>query len=321
MRFASVSAACFAALLLGAQASAQGFPAKPVRVVIGFTPGSATDVIARTVSQKLSEVWGQQVIVENRSGAGGSIAAAAVAKSAADGYTLLVHTNAYAANPALYSSLPYDPRKDLAALAPLVSQPFVLVVGKSVGASTVAELIAAAKAKPGELNYGSAGVGSGTHFTAEKFRLAAGIEATHVPAKGGPEANADVISGRVAYWFPPVAAVLPHLREGRVRALGVTTVRRSSLLPEVPTIAEGSLADFDSTFWVGLWAPAATPPDVLDQISIAVARALAFEDLRERLARLGAEPMVMSRPQFARFVEEELREAARLVKAAGIPSQ
>jgi tripartite-type tricarboxylate transporter receptor subunit TctC len=321
MRHATVIAGCFAALMMTTKVSADGFPSKPVRLVVGFTPGSATDVIARTVSQKLSELWGQQVIVENRSGAGGSIAAATVAKSAPEGYTLLVHTNAYAANPALYSNLPYDPRKDLAAVASLVSQPFVLVAGKSFGASTVSELIAAAKAKPGELNYGSAGIGSGTHFTAEKFRLAAGIEATHIPAKGGPEANADVISGRVAYWFPPVAAALPHLREGRVRALGVTTARRSTLLPDVPTIAEASLAGFDSTFWVGLWAPSGTSGDVLEQISAAVARALAVEDLRERLAKLGAEPMIMTRARFARFVEEELQEAARLVKAAGIPSQ
>jgi tripartite-type tricarboxylate transporter receptor subunit TctC len=320
MRFAIVFA-WLAALALCAPATAQGQPSRPVRVVIGFTPGSATDVIARTVSQKLAELWGQQVIVENRTGAGGSIAAAAVAKSAPDGHTLLVHTNAYAANPALYTSLPYDPRKDLAAVASLVSQPFVLVTGKSSGAASVAELIAAARAKPGELNYGSAGIGSGTHFTAEKFRLAAGIDVTHVPAKGGPEANADVISGRVAYWFPPVAAALPHVREGRMRALGVSTARRSALLPEVAPIAESSLPGFDVTFWVGLWAPAATPVDVLDQISGAVARALGFEDLRERLLKLGAEPMILKRDEFARFVEQELQDAARLVKAAGIPAQ
>lgn len=206
-------------------------------------------------------------------------------------------------------------------MASLVSQPFVLVAGKSSGAGSVAELIAAAKARPGELNYGSAGIGSGTHFTAEKFRLAAGIEATHVPAKGGPEANADVISGRVAYWFRPVAAALPHVREGRVRALGVSTARRSTLMPDVPTIAESNVAGFDSTFWVGLWAPATTPLDVIEQISSAVARALSFEDLRERLLKLGAEPMILKRAEFARFVEDELQEAARLVKAAGIPAQ
>ena len=299
-------------------AHAQGYPSGPVRVVVGFTPGSATDLVARTVSQKLGELWGQQVLVENRPGAGGSIGAGVVVKSAANGHTLLIHTSGFASNPALYSKLPYDPLKDFIAISPLAAQPFALVVAPASGMKALADLIASAKSKPGQLNYSSAGIGSATHFAAEKFRLAAGIDLVHVPNKGGPEANADVMTGRVTYWFAPGATALPPIRDGRLIALGVSSARRSSLLPEVPTIAEAGLTGFDDTFWTGLWAPAETPTSIVDKVARDVAQALSAPDLRERLKNLGAEPMVMSPPEFARFVRAELDGAARVVKAAAI---
>lgn len=301
---------------------AQSYPAKPVRVIVTFTPGSATDILARVVCPKLSELWGQQVLVENRPGAGGSIAASVVAKSPPDGYALLWHSNAFVTNPAVYGNLPYEPLRDFVAIAPLLSQPLALVLSPGAGVRTVAELIAAARVRPGEITYGSAGTGSGTHFAAEKFRIAAGIEAVHVPYKGGPEVNGDVMAGRVTYWFAPMMMAVPNVREGRLLALGVTSARRSGDLPEVPAIAEAGLPGFDYSLWWGLWAPAGTPADLVDKLSKDVARALAAPDLRARLAKLGAEPMAPMTPvEFARFVRNEIDDSTRIVKAAGIKPQ
>jgi tripartite-type tricarboxylate transporter receptor subunit TctC len=302
-------------------ALAQAYPGKPVRVIVPFTAGSTTDMIARTVSQKLSEAWGQPAVVENRTGAGGTIAAGVVAKSPPDGYTLLVNSNAHAVNPALYASLPYDPLTAFVDIAPLAGHPNVLVVGTSAGARSVAELIAAAKAKPGQIHFGSSGVGSGTHLIAEKFRLAAGIDVVHVPYKGGPEATADTIAGRVAYWFPPVSLALPHTREGRLLALGVTSARRSSLLPEVPTIAEAGVPGFDVSQWYGMWAPAGTPERMVDKLAQDISRALAAPDLRDRFNKIGIEPMAMTPSEFTRFVRSETEDSARIIKAAGIEPQ
>jgi len=299
-------------------AHAQGYPGATVHLIVGFTPGSAVDIVARTVSQKLGELWGQRVLVENRPGAGGSVGAGAVAKSAANGHTLLVHTNAFASNPALYSNLQFDPLKDFIAISPLAAQPFVIVVASGSGLKTLSDLIASAKSRPGQLNYGSAGIGGATHFAAEKFRLAAGIDLIHVPNKGGPEANADVLAGRVTYWFAPVTTAISLLRDGRLVALGVSSPQRSILLPQVPTIAEAGLPGFEETAWFGLWAPAATPAGVVDKLARDVAQALGAPDLRERLNNLGAEPMIMSPADFARFVRAELEAAVRVVKAAGI---
>jgi len=293
----------------------------PVRVIVPFTAGSGLDIVARMLSQKLTEFWGQPVAVENHIGVGGTVGAGVVAKSPPDGYTLLVNTTAHAVNVALYSKLPYDPVKDFVDVSPLVAQPYVLVAGTSAGIKTVSDLIAAAKAKAGQLKFGSAGTGSGTHMIAEKFRFAAGIDVVHLPNKGGPEANADAIAGRVTYWFPPIALALPQVREGRLLALGLSSARRSSLLPDVPTIAETGLAGFEDTIWYGMWAPAATPAEVVNQLSKDVARALATPDVRDRLSKLGAEPMNMTPAEFARLVRSEIDSAARVVKAAGIKPQ
>ena len=321
MRIARNLAVIAVGLCVAISTFAQGYPSKPVRVIVPFTAGSGVDIVARMVSQKLTEFWSQPVTVENHVGVGGTVGAGMVAKSAPDGYTLLVNTTAHAVNVALYSTLPYDPVKDLVDVSPLVAQPYVLVAGTSAGVKTVSDLVAAAKMSPGQLKFASAGTGSGTHMVGEKFKLAAGIDVAHVPNKGGPEANADAIAGRVTYWFPPIAVALPHVREGRLLAVGVSSARRSSLLPDVPTIAETGLAGFEDTIWYGMWAPAATPAEVVNQLSKDVARALATPDVRDRLTKLGAEPMNMTPAEFARFVRNEIDGAVRVVKAAGLKPQ
>ena len=310
-----------AGLFCASLAFGQGYPNKPVHVIVPFTAGSATDILARTFGHKLSELWGQPVVVDNRPGAGGSIGAGIVAKSAPDGYTLLVHSAAFAYNPSIYSGLPYDTAKDFIEIAPLGGQPNVLIVAPSLGVKSVKELIALAKEKPGQLNYGSAGTGSGTHINGEKFKLAAGIDVAHVPYKGTPEALNDTLAGRVTYFFSPISAAIPNVREGKLVALGVSTAKRSSALPNVPTIAEAALPVFDYNLWVGLFAPAGTPPDVVDKISKDVDRVVQLADVKERLANLGAEAMPMTPAEFKRFVEAELEDSAKVIKAAGIKAQ
>jgi tripartite-type tricarboxylate transporter receptor subunit TctC len=279
------------------------------------------DTIARTVSQKLSELWSQPVGVEGRPGAGGTVGAGVVAKAPPDGYTLLMTSSAHAVQPALYTTLPYDPLKDFVDIAPLARQPYVLVVGPSAGVKSVSALIAAAKAKPGQLKFSSPGTGSGAHFTAEKFKMAAGIDVVHVPSQGVSEANADTMMERVTYWFPALVAALPDIRGGKLLPLGVSSAQRSSVLPEVPTIAESGVTGYDDTIWVGLWAPVGTPASVVDKLAKDVARVLAAPDVRERFATLGAEPMSMTSAEFARFVRSETEAAARIMKAAGIKPQ
>ena len=321
MRIATKLTAFVVGACIGAATFAQGYPTKPVRVIVPFTAGSGVDVVARMVAPKLSEFWGQPVTVENHIGAGGTIGAGLVAKSPSDGYTLLINTTAQAVNAALYTNLPYDPLKDFVAVSPLVAQPYVLVAGPSANVKTVSELIAAARANPGQLKFTSAGTGSGTHMVAEKFKLAANIDVVHVPNKGGPEAIADAASGRVTYWFPPIALALPQVREGKLVALGVSSARRSNLLPDVPAIAEAGVAGFEDTIWYGVWAPAAIPGDVVDKVSKDVARALATPEVRDRLTKLGAEPMSMTPAEFGRFVRSEVESAGRVLKAAGIKPQ
>jgi tripartite-type tricarboxylate transporter receptor subunit TctC len=302
-------------------AHGQGFPNKPVKIVVPFTAGSATDILARTFGQKLGELWGQPVVIDNRPGAGGTIGAAVVAKSPADGYTLLVHSAAQAVNASIYPSLPYDTAKDFVEVATLGGQPNVLVVAPATGYKSVADLIAAAKKVPGALNFGSAGTGSGTHVNGEKFKLAAGIDVVHIPYKGTPEALTDTMAGRVTYFFSPISAALPNVREGKLVALGVSTAKRSSALPNVPTIAEGGLRGFDYNLWIGMFAPAGTPSEIVDKINADVARVLQTPDARERLAALGAEPMVMTPTEFRKFMRDEMDDLAKVVKAAGIKAQ
>jgi tripartite-type tricarboxylate transporter receptor subunit TctC len=320
MRWVRQMAAFAFCVVSAVSALGQGYPTKPVKVVVPFTAGSATDILARTFGQKLSEMWGQPVIIENHPGAGGTIGAAIVAKAAPDGYTLLVHSAAQAYNPSIYPNLSYDTTKDFVEIVPLAGQPNVLVVAPATGYKTVGELIAAAKKKPGELNFGSAGTGSGTHINAEKFR-AAGIDVVHIPYKGTPEALTDTMTGRVTYFFSPISAALPNVREGKLVALGVSTAKRSSALPNVPTIAESGLPGFDYNLWVGMFAPAGTPADIVDKINRDVGRVLQTPEAKERLAALGAEAMPMSPAEFRKFVRDEIDDSAKVIKAAGIKVQ
>src|SRR5881392_3323488 len=289
-----------AACLCGVSAvtQAQGWPTAPLRLVVPFTAGSATDIMARTVGERLSQAFGQPVVVENHPGAGGTIGAALVAKSAPDGHTVLVTSAAQAYNPSIYASLPYDTTKDFIDVVPLGGQPNVLVVAPAAGFKNVADLIAQAKQKPGQLNFGSAGQGSGTHINAEKFKLAAGIDVIHIPYKGTPEALTDTIAGRISYFFSPISAALPFVREGKLTALAVSTAKRSSVLPNVPTIAEAGLPGFDYVLWVGLFAPAGTPAETVDKIARDVRTVSQATDVKERFAALGAEPMPMTPVEF-----------------------
>jgi tripartite-type tricarboxylate transporter receptor subunit TctC len=301
--------------------SARDYPAKPVRIIDPFGAGGGPDLLARALAPKLSELWGQPVTVENISGAGATAGPAQVAKSPADGYTLLINTNAQAYGAALLKDLPYDPLKDFIPIIPLTRQAYVLVAGKATGVTTVGGLIAAAKAKPGELKFGSTGIGTGTHVGVEKFNQAAGIKALHVPPSPN-DSNADTIASAIAarftYYLVPISLALPHIRDGTLVALGVSTARRSTLLPEVPTIAEASVAGFDFPIWYGIWVRAGSPTGVVDQLANDIGRVLAGPDLCEWIAKHGGEPMSMTQPEFVRFVESESEGAARLMKAAGV---
>lgn len=311
-----------AALLLGAgSALAQAYPNKPIRFIVPFTAGSATDIVARSVGEAMSKSMGQNILIENKPGAGGTIAAAQVAKSEPDGYTVLVHSSAHALNPALYPNPGYDTLKDLTGVTALAAIPNVLVVNPTKGWKTQADLIAAAKAQPGKLNFASAGVGSGTHLNAEIFRLQAGIDALHVPYKGTPDAMTNVIGGSNDWFFAPLAAALPLVREGRLQALSVSTKNRASTLPEVPTSIEAGLANSDYTLWVGMIVPAATSAAVVRRLNEEAIKALASVDLRERMARLGADPMPMTPEAFNSYIRSEMEVAARIVKAANLKAQ
>jgi tripartite-type tricarboxylate transporter receptor subunit TctC len=258
------------------------------------------------------------VVVDNRPGAGSAVGTAVVAKSPADGYTLLVSGSPHTINPAIYAKLPYDSLKDFVPIAPLAALYQVLVVSPTAGVKNVSELIAAAKTRPGQITFASPGTGSGVHFTGEKFKVATGIDVVHVPYKGGPEAMNDVMMGRVTYWIPSIGTALPFIKGGRLLALGVTSLQRSAALPDVPTLAESGVAGFENSLWFGLWAPARTPAGIIDKLTTDTARALAAPDLREQFRSLVAEPMSMKPAEFARFVRSETETVARLAKEAGI---
>ena len=302
-------------------AFARDYLAKPVRLIEPFGAGGGPDLLARALAPKLSELWGQPVTVENVPGAGATAGPAQVAESPADGYTLLINTSAQAYSAALLKDLSYDPLKDFIPIIPLTSQAYVLVAGKATGVTTAGGLIAAAKAKPGELKFGSTGIGTGTHVGVEKFNQAAGIKALHVPPSPN-DSNADTIANAIArrftYYLVPISLALPHIRDGTLVALGVSTARRSILLPEVPTMTEASVARFDFPIWYGIWAPADTPTGVVDKLANDVGRVLTGPDLREWIANHGGEPMSMTHPEFVRFVESESVVTARLMKAASV---
>ncbi len=311
-----------AMLMLAAVAApaawAQAWPNKPVKIIVPFTPGSGTDIIARTIGEKLSTAFGQPFLIENKPGAGGTIGASQVAKSPADGYTLLVHSAGHAANAAIYANLNYDTVNDFAGISLLATLPNVLVVPANGPYRSVAELIAAGKAKPGTLNYASAGSGSATHMNAEKFRASAQFDAQHVPFKGTPEALTETMAGRIDYFFAPVVSALPLIKDKKLTALAVGSAKRSVLLPDVPTTVEAGVANSDFNFWIGMLAPANTPKDIVARLNQEIQKTLQLPEVKERFASLGAEPQPTSAAQFDAFIKAEVASLGAIVKAAGI---
>ena len=303
------------------KAEAETWPTKPLRAIVPFAAGSIADIVARVVFEQLSTQLGQTIIVENRPGAGQTIGASFVARSDPDGYTLLVNSSAHTIAPSLHPNLSYHPARDFAAVIPLGIMPNVLVVPPAKGFKTVGEFVAAAKAKPGAMNFASAGVGTATHLSAERFRSSAGVEAVHVPFKGGAEVMTEVMAGRIDFFFGPVGVVAPRVQEGKLTALVVNGAKRSSLLPDVPTTLEAGFANAEYPFWLGVFVPAKTPRDIVDRLHRETLKALQEPKVRDKLAALGIDPMVMTPTEFDAHVEKEIAVNAALVKAIGLASR
>ena len=297
---------------------AQTWRTKPIRAIVPFTAGSASDIVARTVFEFLSERLGQSIIVENRTGAGGTIGATVVAKADPDGYTILVNSSSHTVIPSLYPNAPYNAAYDFSGVIPLGSMSNVLVVAPSKGFKNLHELVAAAKAKPGSISYASAGIGSATHFSTERLRLSAGFEGVHIPFRGTPEAYSEVLTGRVDFFFGTLASALPFIRDGKLQALAVSTPKRASALPDVPTTLEAGFADSDYTFWVGVFVPAKTPNTIIEKLHQKISEILQSATVRERLATLGVDPMPMSPAELDALVRAEITANAAVIKAANI---
>ena len=305
----------------GASHAQAGYPNRPVKIMVGFTPGGGPDITARHVAQKLSERWGQQVIVENRPGAGGTLAAAQVARAAPDGYTLLSVSSAHAAAAAIYPKLPYDTVGELAGITQTGSSKYVLVVPPSLGVKSLQELLDAAKAKPGQLNFSSAGVGSGTHFAAEIFKAMAVIDVVHVPFKGIPEALAETLAGRVQFFMAPIANSVNYVKDGRLLGLGVSSLQRDPLLPEVPTVDEAGVGGYQSELWFGLLTASGVPRAIIAKLNRDIVRILGEPDTRSRWGPIGIEPRPSAPEDFDRMIREEIALFSRIARAASIKAE
>lgn len=293
------------------------YPAKPIRLVVPFSAGSATDILARIIGTKMSEGGTYQVIVDNRPGAGGTLGATGVAKAAPDGYTLILVSVGHAINATLYPRLAYDTVKDFAPVSLVATVPNVLVVNAGSKYKSVHDLVTAARAAPGKLNFDSAGSGSSTHLSGEMFRMQAGIDIVHIPYKGTGEALTDVMAGRGDMMFAPTVSAMPFVRQGKLRALAVTTARRSSSLPDIPTVAESGLPGYAFDSWFGILAPAGTPKEIIDTLNAEIGRALAAPDVRDRLAAQGAEPKRSSPQEFASYIQAEIGKLAPVIRQSG----
>ena len=300
---------------------AQEYPRRPIRVVIPWPPGQATDLTARVIGQKLNEAFGYIMVMDNRPGAGGQIGTQAVVKADADGYTILVQSASHAANPAIYKALPYDPLKDLADVAILGVTPYVMVTAKGGAYPNIKALIDAAKARPGTIPFASAGVGSSTHLSAEYFAQVAGLKMLHIPYKGSPEAISDSIAGRTAFYMAPINTVVGQMKEGKLAAFGVSTRKRADVLPDIPTLAEQGLHDFDITLWFGMWVPGGTPPAIVNKLNAEVTAILQKTEVKEQFAKLGITSAAMKPDEFGRFVREQIGVYQKVVKSAGIEPQ
>jgi tripartite-type tricarboxylate transporter receptor subunit TctC len=306
-----------AALMLATPASAQ-FPTKPIHIIVPFPAGGSADIMARVVGQKMTETWGQPVVVDNRPGAGGNIAAELAAKSASDGYTLFLCTvGTHAIHQTLYDKLPFDPLRDFSAVAYIAGVPNVVVVHPSVPAKNVKELIAFVKARPGQVNFGSPGAGSSVHMSGEMLKVMAGLDMTHIPYKGNPQAVTDLMAGQIQLMITNMPAVVPYIQSGRLRALAVTTKTRSLALPDLPTMEEAGLPGYESSAWFGLVSPAAVSRDIVDRLNAEVARIVGLADVKRSLAGQGADPRVMTPDEFGAFMKAETTKWAKIVKASG----
>jgi tripartite-type tricarboxylate transporter receptor subunit TctC len=299
-------------------AHAQNYPNRPIRIIAQFTPGTSTDILARVIAQKLTESWGQQVVVDNRPGAGGVVGTELGAKAAPDGYTLTIAVSSgFGINPSLYAKLPYDAIRDFAPITNIALTPQTLVANPSFAAKSVKEFVAVAKAKPGQINFASLGSGSTSHLTMEMFRSAAGLRLSHIPYKGSPAAHAELFSGQIPVMFDAIPAVLPHVKSGRLRGLGIGSAQRSPFLPEVPTIAESGFPGFEAVGWIGIAAPAKTPPAILDKLQAEIVRIINTPEMKERLATLAFTPVGDTRQQFSAFIKSEIAKWGKAVKESG----
>ena len=314
-----VVAALAVVIALAAQAQSR-FPEKPVKIVVGFPPGTSTDTLARLVAARMSEGLGQPLVVENKPGAGSSIAAEMVARSAPDGYTLLASSSANTINPSLYK-LSFDFQHDLAPIGLIAEAPLLLIVHPSAGVQNVQQLIAAAKAKPGALVYGSSGIGTFVHLNGELFKMNSGANLGHIPYKGSSQAIADLLSGQIQVLFTPASTAIPHVKAGKALALGVIGRQRSATLPDVPTLAEAGVPGLQASLWSGLHAPAGTPSAVVERLNHELQRALALPDVKAQLAAQSNDPLPGTSEQFARVIRDDMERWARVVKTAGIKSE
>jgi tripartite-type tricarboxylate transporter receptor subunit TctC len=303
------------------RASAQSYPSRGITAIIPFAPGNANDITARIVLEQLGKQLGQTIVIDNRGGAGGTIGVGAAARATPDGYTILFHSASFSAAYVTHKTLPYDTFNDFIAVAAVGIQPSVLVAAPSKGWKTAGDLIAAAKAKPGALNFASAGIGAASHLAAEKFNVAAGIKAQHVPFKGPVEALTEVMAGRIDYYFLPLAPALALIKDGKVTALAVSSNKRAPALPDVPTTAEAGLPKAAYAFWNGVFVPAKTPPEVVKRLHDETQKAIADPSVKERLAKLSIEPLAMSQPEFDKYFKADVTDTDALAKAAGIEKQ
>jgi tripartite-type tricarboxylate transporter receptor subunit TctC len=316
--FAVLTITALAPLAAGAQS---GYPNKPIRVIVPFAAGSTTDIIARAIGDKMSQSMGQTLVIDNRGGASGTIGQAAVAQAAPDGYTIMIHSSSHTVSPSTFAKLPFDTEKDFVGVTPISSIPNVLVMSPVKNIKTLPQLLTAARAKPGSMNFASAGQGSATHLNAEKFKHAAKIEATNIPFKGSAEAVTEVMSGRVDYYFSPIAPVIGQIKNGQLVALAVGSPKRASALPDVPTTAEAGVPGSEFNFWIGMMVPAKTPRDIVNRLNEEVLKALATPEVKERFAALGADAWTLKPEQFDAYIHDEIKSNAVLVKAAGLEVQ
>lgn len=304
-----------------AGAAAQNYPARPVRFIVPFAPGGGSDVVARAIALRLGETWGQQVVVDNRPGAATILGTDLAAKAAPDGYTLLMASASYSINPYLQKKLPYQTLKDHVPVTQTAFQPYVLAVHPTVAAKSVKEFLALARAKPGTLNFGSPGTGSGGHLAVEHFRLVTYTDMVHIPYKGGAPALTDLIAGQIQFMFPTMLAIAPHAKSGRLRSLAVSSLKRSAAMPDLPTIAESGVPGFEATSWNGVMTPAGVPPAIVDRLYRDIAQTLQTPDVRDKLAADGAEAVGSSPQEFTRMIRAELDKWAKVTKAAGLKAE